>query len=261
MNGNSSNRVVCTLGSHVPLVVFFGPHDSGKTMTMVRMVRFLLSNGYVVKPVRTLRPDEDTFYEEKCKNFLEIVHDDHLANQWGFMLIEILKSGCPICQMLDIPGGFCHLPHYPKAGFPDFFNEIFTSSNPIIWTIMVEPDWMNHSVRADYVSKIYRLKLSMRAKDSVLFVLNKIDKTEFVKSVGRIDTTSSKSYVKDSYPDIFLPFENRHPISRFWRKYNFDFVPFQTGYYTEAVNGLTYLEGPREYCVKLWKCIMSRTAY
>ena len=72
------------------------------------------------------------------------------------------------------------------------------------------------------------------------------------------DSSYAVKDVENLYPNIFIPFVNKNPISRIWRKYNCDFVPFQTGTYTQALNGITYQEGPQEYCVRLWNRLMTK---
>lgn len=121
---------------------------------------------------------------------------------------------------------------------------------------MVEPDWMDAVDRRNYATKVARLKQSMRSKDSTIFVFNKIDLTNFVRGVGDINKSAAIREINILYPNIFVPFMNQNPITRFFKEYNCDFVPFQTGYFTRALNGVTYQEGPREYCVKLWNAIM-----
>lgn len=260
MNDPNSIRVTVS-DPNAPLVILFGPPACGKTMTLVRMTRFLQSEGYTVSPIRTFRPTSDSNYASICDNFNESMNSNNAANSTSrisFMLVEVIKNGRRICQVLEAPGEYYFDPKKPNAGFPNYVNTIITSSNRKLWTIMLEPDWMDHTDRANYVSKITRLKQSMRSKDSVAFVFNKIDKTNFIRNVGNINTTAAISEVKNLYPNIFVPFINQNPITKLWKEYNCDFVPFQTGFYTEAINGLTYQEGPREYCVKLWECIMNK---
>lgn len=260
MNDPNSIRVDIS-DPNAPLVILFGPPACGKTMTLVRMTRFLQAEGYTVAPIRHFRPTADTNYANICENFDETMNSDEAAkttDRISFMLVEVIKNGRRICQILEAPGEYYFNPKKPNASFPNYVNTIIASSNRKVWTIMVEPDWMDHADRANYVSKINRLKQSMRTKDSTIFVFNKIDKTNFVRSVGNINTSEAIKNIKYLYPNIFVPFMNQNPITKLWQKYNCEFVPFQTGFYTEAVNGLTYQEGPREYCVKLWKCIMKK---
>lgn len=98
----------------------------------------------------------------------------------------------------------------------------------------------------------------MRTRDDVIFVFNKIDMTPFVRNIGSVNISYAVKDVENLYPNIFIPFVNKNPISRIWRKYNCDFVPFQTGTYTQALNGITYQEGPQEYCVRLWNRLMTK---
>lgn len=259
---NDPNSIRVTVSDpNAPLVILFGPPACGKTMTLVRMTRFLKAEGYTVSPIRHFRPTSDTNYADICEHFDETMNSNNAAastDRISFMLVEVIKNGRRICQILEAPGEYYFNPKKPTASFPSYVNTIITSPNRKVWTIMVEPDWMDHTDRANYVSKINRLKQSMRTNDSAVFVFNKIDKTNFVRSVGNINTAAAITEVKNLYPNIFVPFMNQNPITRIFKEYNCDFVPFQTGYYTEAVNGLTYQEGPREYCVKLWKCIMNQ---
>lgn len=259
---NDPNSIRVTISDHnAPLVILFGPPACGKTMTLVRMTRFLQAEGYTVSPIRTFRPTSDTNYVDICEHFDERMNSDNAAastDRISFMLVEVIKNGRRICQILEAPGEYYFNPKKPNAQFPNYVNTIISTQNRKVWTIMVEPDWMDQTDRANYVSKISRLKQQMRPKDSAVFVFNKIDKTNFVRTVGNINTPEAIKEVKNLYPSIFVPFMNQNPISKLWKEYNCDFVPFQTGFYTEAVNGITYQEGPREYCVKLWKCILNK---
>jgi len=258
---NDPNSIQVTVSDpKAPLVILFGPPACGKTMTLVRLTRFLQSEGYSVAPIRTFRPTTDTNYAKICEKFNETMNSDNAAdstNRISFMLVEIIKNGRRLCQILEAPGEYYFNPKNPNAPFPNYVNTIIGCSNRKVWTIMVEPNGMDHTDRLNYVTKINLLKKSMRLKDSTIFVFNKIDLTDFVISVGVINMGAAINEVKNLYPNIFVPFMNQNPITRFIRKYNCEFVPFQTGYYTTAVNGtIKYQEGPREYCVKLWNTIM-----
>lgn len=259
MNDPNSIKVIVS-DPKAPLVILFGPPACGKTMTLVRMTRFLQAEGYIVSPIRTFRPTSDTNYAEICEKFDETMNSDNAAestDRISFMLVEVIKNGRRICQILEAPGEYYFNPRNPSAGFPNYVNTIISSTNRKVWTIMIEPNWMDHTDRLNYVTKITRLKQSMRPKDSTIFIFNKIDLTKFVRGVGDINKSAAITEIKNLYPNIFVPFLNQNPITKWIKEYNCEFVPFQTGYYTPALNGFTYQEGPREYCVKLWNAIMN----
>ena len=255
-----NNIDVTIADEQAPLVVLFGPPSCGKTMTLVRMARFLQSKGYIVAPIRTFRPSSDTNYKELCDNFNTTINRNNAANSTNrisFMLVEVIKNGHRICQILEAPGEYYFNPTNPNADFPNYFNTICSRRNRKIWAIMVEPNWKDTQDRKNYVTRIGCLKGRMRPKDKTIFIYNKIDMTNFVFGVNQINRASAIQTASNEYPNIFVPFMNTNPITKYVKKYNCDFVPFQTGYYTQATNGITYQEGPDEYCANLWNAIMN----
>jgi len=258
---NDPNSISVTIKDpNAPLIILFGPPACGKTMTLVRLTRFLKKQGYKIYPVRTFRPDEDKKYKNLCNKFDELINDSNAAkstDQISFMLVNVEKSdGKSLCQILEAPGEYYFDPNKPNNPFPNYVNTIINSGNRKIWSILVEPDWKNDIDRRNYVTRINFLKQKMRSHDKVLFIYNKIDKTNFVRSVGDINIEAAIQDIQNLYPNIFVPFLNQNPITKIFKKFNCDFVSFQTGDYTDAIGGLTYQEGPDEYCESLWSTLL-----
>ncbi len=95
-----------------PIVVLFGPPTSGKTMTLIRLTRYLNQHGYEVRPVETFRPAADTHYQRMCEKFNEMVYSDNAAegtSNISFMLVKVTQKGRPICQILEalVKGTIC----------------------------------------------------------------------------------------------------------------------------------------------------------
>ena len=257
------NRINVTIADKkTPLIILFGPPACGKTMTLVRLTRYLRGEGYKISPIKSFRPSGDKNYETICKDYDLMISQTNAAKSTGlisFMLVEIILNGKCLCQILEAPGEYYFNPKNPNAQFPNYVNTIINSSNRKIWCIMLEPDWENHEDRSNYVTRIHSLKKRMRPKDRTIFVLNKIDLTNFVISPGRINIRQAHRDVENLYPGIFTPFKNMNPITRFFSEWRCDFVPFQTGDFTKANNAeLTYQEGPQEYPAKLWNMILKR---
>lgn len=257
---NDPNRIQITItDKKSPIIILFGPPLCGKTMTLIRLTRYLKGSGYAINPIRTFRPSDDKHYEKLCDDFNSMVDRSDAASGTdgiSFMLVEVLKNGKRLCQILEAPGEYYFNPYDPNTPFPAYVNNIINSNNRKIWCVMVEPDWQDPSDRNAYVSRIHFVKRKMRSWDKTIFVFNKIDKTSFVIGPGKVNINQAKKEVSDLYPGIFAPFKNEHLITRFFVEWNCDFVPFQTGDFTESTRGLTYQKGPDEYPAKLWNTIL-----
>ncbi|MBO5829520.1 MAG: ATP-binding protein [Paludibacteraceae bacterium] len=262
---NDPNQIRVTIADpNAPLVILFGPPACGKTMTLVRLARFLNKRGYKISPIRTFRPNDDQNYIEICKpeNFSKIINSPDAANSTAnvsFMLVEVVKNGKRLCQILEAPGEYYFNPNDPNAPFPSYVNTIIACGNRKLWAIMVEPDWKNTEDRIAYVGKINELSRQMDVRDKTIFIFNKIDKTNFTRKKGQINIPQARVEISNLYPGIFAMFKNQNPITSLWKDYLCGFVPFQTGTYTITTktdsNGnviSNYQEGPDNYPQMLW---------
>ena len=264
---DDANKISVTIADqNTPLVVLFGPPACGKTMALVRLSRFLKQNGYTIEPVPSFRPTYDKNYNDMCDNFDNIIDSENAAlstKNINFMLILVSHNGRPICQILEGPGEYYFNPENPNAPFPKYINAIINSNNRKIWAIMVEPHRTNKRMgveqRRDYVAKISKLKSRLSNRDRTIFVYNKIDQTNFVDSPGHIRYKHAIQDIMNLYPNIFVPFLNVNPITKLWRPYNFDFIAFHTGDYSEAADGtFVFQPGHDVYPHKLWELIRKR---
>ncbi len=262
---NDPNQIRVTIADgKAPLIILFGPPACGKTMTLVRLARYLNKQGYKISPIRTFRPNDDQNYVEICKpeNFSRIINSPDAANSTAnisFMLVEVIKDGKRLCQILESPGEYLFNPNKPTESFPSYVNTIIHSNNRKLWAIMVEPDWRDVEDRINYVSRINELSTMMDVKDKTLFIFNKIDKTNFTRKKGQINIPQARFEINNLYPGIFEMFKNQNPITRLWKDYLCGFVPFQTGTYTltskQDSKGNTvwnYQEGADYYPQMLW---------
>lgn len=88
---NDANKIKVTIADYkTPLVILFGPPACGKTMTLVRLTRYLQSKGYTVQPITSFRPTYDKNYSEMCNNFDSMINSDAAAQSTAkinFMLV------------------------------------------------------------------------------------------------------------------------------------------------------------------------------
>lgn len=264
---NDPNKITVEIADYkTPLVILFGPPSCGKTMTLVRLTRYLQSKGYTVEPVSSFRPTYDRNYKDMCDNFDNMINSEDAAkstSKINFMLVHVLSGGKPLCQILEGPGEYYFNPDDPNARFPRYVNAIINSQNRKVWAIMIEPDntnpRMDSVARRDYANKVQRLKTRIKSRDKVLFVFNKIDETQFVISPGNVKYGLTLQHTEFLYPNIFVPFKNENPITKWFQPYNFGFVAFQTGDFSEAADGtLVFQEGDDVYPRRLWEMIRKR---
>lgn len=243
-----------------PVIVLFGPASCGKTMTMVRLSRFLKSQGYQLIPDRTFRPSYDLHYKKMCDDFSTIVNSDDAASRTdsiSFMLVKIIKDGRTICQVLEGPGELYFNPDRAEQEWPTYVHYLLNDTGlRKIFMLFVEPNYGDVEARRNYVSTLNQLK-KLTDKQKFIFLYNKIDKTPFVINPGKVHIMHSMHQVESDYPDIFTNFRNHNPITSLWRTYDFDFVPFQTGSYTMPNDGtLVYIQGSDRYPQILWETIL-----
>lgn len=258
---NDANQIsVHVPDDKIPLVMLYGPPTSGKTMLLIRLVRYLQEKGYSASPVRTFRPSADKNYEDICSGFDRMIANDLAAAQTNlisFMLVEICREGKVICRILEVPGEHMLPSDDILSPYPLYFEEITNSNLRKIWLFILEPDWKDYSDRALYVRKIQMLRGKMNSRDRSVFVFNKVDLTGLVIGAGKVNNGEAQKRAKNLYPGIFDIFRNVNPITKFWRSYYCSFVPFQTGSYVTAADGSRrFSAAHQKYCDALWSAIL-----
>lgn len=257
------NKIEVTIANtSIPVVVLYGPAQCGKTMTLIRLTRWLKQNGFRIEPERSFRPSHDKHYKQMCDEFNTIASQNEAAKSTGyisFMLVQVSDStGTPICQILEAPGEYYFDKEKPNALYPTYVQNIIHGPNRKIWCMMVEPDWENQSDRINYSNKIQTLSTQMSSRDKAIFIYNKIDLSQFVINVGNINTKSAYKDVEFKYPGIFARFRRNNIL--FGRTDNFKFIPFQTGTYVVAQDGTKiFTPGNDNYPKLLWDAILKYT--
>ena len=226
---NPDAIIVTVSDPKTPVIVLFGARTSGKTMTLIRLTKYLEGMGYNVVPDPIFRPDRDTHYQRMCNEFGTLAHSDYAAvgnDVMSFMLVKVISpSGRTLCQILEAPGE-----HYFDADIPD---RTFPA----------------------YIEKICR-SIPNRPKDKIIFTCHKVDRSAHFRPDGRPDVPQIFQNIKNQYPHIFDRYANRNPITRWFWPYNFDFVTFSAGTFNPTGDGRqVYTPGEDFYPEQLWNVI------
>lgn len=247
-----------------PIILLFGAPSSGKTMTLVRLAKYLRPRGYQLV-VDANFCGNAWEYQENMTNFNSMLNTNYALKGTGrndFLLVKVLDNrGNTICQILE-GAGEDYFPSNKVAGiprsqvpFPAYMTTVFASSNKKIWMFLTEPNWQQD--RAEYVERVRFCKQQhFGNRDKCIIVYNKIDTTPFA-SGDVINTTAASEQCNNEYPGIFNLFPNNSPLKIFGDSYSCKFVPFSTGTYGLPVPGqlAQYVPSRDIHPARLWETI------
>ena len=259
---NPDAIIVTVSDPKTPIVVLFGARTSGKTMTLIRLTKYLEGQGYNVVPDPIFRPDRDTHYQRMCSEFGTLAHSDYAAvgnDVMSFMLVKVISpNGRTLCQILEAPGEHYFDTDIPDRRFPAYIENISHSiKNRKTWLFIVEENWGgSQTVRDLYAKKIQQMQRRIKPQDRIIFTCHKVDKSDHFRPDGRPNDSIIFQNIKNQYPHIFDRYVNRNPITRWFAPYNFDFVTFSAGTFNPTGDGRqVYTPGEDFYPEKLWRII------
>ncbi|MBR5253473.1 MAG: hypothetical protein IKV46_00335 [Bacteroidales bacterium] len=248
-----------------PIIFLFGPPAAGKTMTLVRLYRYLNSINTNIKPNKDFVSNDGGEYVSRCDNF----HNDAVSNLAAeatkgvnFMLLDIWDNGAKKCQILESPGERLFEPdHNKEVPFPvQYVSSIIDSDNRKVYIFILEPNYKDDATRVRYKDRIAEVKQMMDKKDKVIFLYNKIDCSPSLDDNGNVNIKSLREEINDDYPGLLDLFKVKGPRAII-REYDCYLIPFQTGTYSEEFNTVLnkkvkiFTAGKNKYPQELWNAI------
>ena len=257
------NNILVTVPDHqTPIVIFFGSQASGKTLALLRMIRFFESHGCSVEPEAVFRPKSDKHYTKMCAGLHDMAYSNyapHGNDIISFMLVKVLdRVGNPICQILEAPGE-----HYfdgsASLNFPTYIHNIRTLPNRKVWVFFVEQGWgADQNERDLYAQKICSMQNLISPNDKVVFLFNKVDKHPgLFKADGSPNKEVFFNNIRNQYPGIFTRYQNSGFSRLLFGNYRFKAVCFSSGTFTATADGKqVWIPGTNDrYCRELWNAI------
>lgn len=250
--------------THTPIVVFFGAPSSGKTLVLLRMIRFWEKKGYKVVPEAVFRPSTDRHYARMCVEIRNKAYDKCAPDpndDISFMLVKVVDcGGNPVCQVLEAPGE-----HYYNGTsdltFPTYITDIRLLPNRKVWVFFVEPDWgTDASDRNRYAAKICQMQTLLSPNDKVVFLFNKADQGRLKALYTSANLPNKRAFfniIKDQYPGIFDAFSTKGWLaSLLFGPYKFKAVCFSSGVFTPTSDSKKEWTPESDwYCQELWNTI------
>jgi len=266
-----ANQIQVHVTSNAPIVLLFGAPSSGKTMTLVRLAKYLHNK-------LRYRVSVDTNfckiweYEENTRKFNAMLSTTIAlkpTNHNDFLFVQVIDgAGKVICQILE-GAGEDYFPKTTRANtrraeipFPPYMSDVFAANdnnNKKVWAFITEPNWnVNPSDKDEYVDRIEYCKQQFSGRrDKYIIIYNKVDKTGLQMSSTSVALKNAMINCGNEYQGLFDLFRNHSPLP-FAPDYLCKFVPFSTGIYgIPDENGVTsYTPSNDAYPAKLWNTIM-----
>ena len=247
----------------IPIVIFFGSPASGKTLALLRMIRYLEQHNHRVEAEPLFRPKTDRHYTRMCAELKDMAYNQYTPggnDVISFMLVKVLNDvGKPVCQILEAPGE-----HYFDGGvdseFPRYIKDICENSNRKVWVFFVEQGWgINQNERDRYAQRICDMQNLISTQDRIVFLFNKCDKhrrSQYLRD-GKPNKKVYFTNIQNQYKGIFDNYTNSDIVTRFlYGKYNFKTICFSAGTFSRTNDGKeAWTVGKDFYCKELWDAI------
>ncbi|MEE0948638.1 MAG: hypothetical protein U0L53_07950 [Bacteroidales bacterium] len=252
--------------TETPIIFLFGPPSAGKTMTLVRLYRYLDSIKTSIEPNESFVSNDGGEYVRRCRRFHNDAMSDLAAEATkgvNFMLLDIWNNGEKKCQILESPGERLFEPDpNKKIPFPSkYVSNIINSNNKKVYVFILEPNYKDFATRVRYKNRIAQVQKMMSRNDKVIFLYNKIDDSPALVSNGDVNMRTLIKEINQDYPGLLDLFKTPSPITKIIREYNCHLIPFQTGTYdtefseTLNKNVKTFTAGRHRYPQELWNTI------
>jgi hypothetical protein len=254
------NTIVVQLNRKSPIVVFWGTPNSGKTVMLFRLTRYLRKNGYVVMPILDFRPN-NIKYTENCEKFDKLVDTPKVpgsTDKLNFMLLSVYKNGKEICQLLEAPGEHYFNEKFPNRNLPNYLHAIFENQLPKIFLFLLELNWKDNEQISAYSNKVNSVIRKMKKNDSITLVCPKANQNTHFFHKGKPEKDLFEKECKNYYKPIFNSLKERNGGGMFSMfSSGYDFLPFNSGEFNTDVNtNIEYWEqSSDDYPEKLWKSI------
>ncbi|MFH1196893.1 MAG: hypothetical protein V1720_14425 [bacterium] len=190
-----------------PLVIFFGPSNIGKTVSVLRLIK-KISAHYTITTNRDFRKDDK--YPETIKLFEKLLTENNYApdatGKINFILLDVTRTNDgPFCQILEAPGEHFFDSLNPTKKHPRYLVDIFNniSYSKIYVFFFAVGMFEDQEIRKQYANNITTLissKLDSK-RDKVIILVNKCDEHPAKFKNGKPDENRFKNdiYQQNSF--------------------------------------------------------------
>lgn len=248
-----------------PIVLLFGAQSTGKTMTLVRLGRYLRTQGYELSVDDLFCKKEVWEYKENTEKFNSMLATDVAlegTKRNDFLFVNVTKKGNVVCHILEAAGE----DYFPLSNdghrdcskeFPGYMTTVFNTNNKKLWIFVIDATWSDYQIGEDYVNRIRSVvgsKYCNKKKDKFLLLYNKADTRNYITG-SDIRNEQAEQVCYKQYEKLKEIFENPTK-SIFGSKYLHKFLAFSTGTYIDEDDDDKKFVPSRDFVPEaLWKLI------
>lgn len=211
--------------SQAPVIILFGSPASGKSMTLVRLARYLRKvKGLTVATDRTFKSGQS--YIDLCDQF-----EQHLNTKTAlpstkddeFLMVKIYENGRLIAHILEAPGEHFFKPLSPKEMHisgqinmrPYLIKIIDQIPNRRIWAFLLQAQWPVDGKNYDaFVDTIRTCKdRFIQPADRTILLYNQVDVLSHLFKNAKVLSNQAEIAMKGEYSGVDVIFKNTNPIT------------------------------------------------
>lgn len=243
-----------------PIIPLLGLPNVGKTMTLIRLTRYLEEQGYRVEPDRFFRASKDDYYSKLCDTYQCMVNSAQAASSTSLVSILMVnvydKRGRKICSFIDTPGEM--LTENSMAN-NKYLKYIQGTTNRKIWLFLLEPKMMDNTRLSPYRKCINEIIKNSNERDRNILLLNKSDLLN--NYINPNNQQQLYHFIENRYPEILSLFDDHSFKNLLLRKLQIYTSPyiisFHTGSFHESESlGLIYQPSSNTNPKRLWDLLL-----
>lgn len=239
------------VNNKVPVVVFVGPPSSGKSMILVRVAKYLRSQGFTIKTDPTFLNTPK--YQQDCIDFEDSLNTTiALPGTVKFLLVNVYHKGVEVAKLLEAPGEDFYTTDrnqsVKNSRIEAYLATIMASNNPKSYVTLLDLDSDISFRRDGYHRDSYSQRFLNhfypainKNRDKIILLYNKIDMTPFGDINGCHNPSAARDDAKLYYPQLFSTMRVSK-LGGFMQVDNFSFLTFCTGMFSPQTDnfGNTY---------------------
>ena len=256
----------------VPVVVFVGPPSSGKSMILVRIAKYLRSQGYAIKTDLTFLNTPK--YQQDCADFEDSLNTTiALPGTVKFLLVNVYRNGVEVAKLLEAPGEDFYTTDKTQgvknSSIEAYLATIMASNNSKSYVTLLDLDSEISFRRDGYLRESYSQRFLNhfypainKDRDKIILLYNKIDMTPFGDINGCHNLSAARDDAKLYYPQLFSTMRVSR-LGGLMQVDNFSFLTFCTGMFSPQTDNFgnvfkVYTIASDVYPRDLWKEIISK---